>query len=331
MYVFMYSAAAACDRPSPPRQLIQEGVLSYSEWKLAEGASRPGLPAHSLGAKSNSPGALVHRQFQPNKSTATHFNAGEGMNQERPVALITGAGSGIGRATAVALADAGFDVAINYSRNELAATETAEQAQKKGARTLLFKCDVSDDPSVRKMLNTVGQEFGRLDALVNNAGTTTAVKPQDFESLTAEEWDRVFSVNVRGVFQVTRACVTLLKKAGGSIVNTASIVGLRPGPQPLPYAASKAAVVSLTKLLALNLGPEIRVNAVAPGWMEGDWMKRMLTDRYDDLMARRAMNTPLRRCVTAQDVAEVIVNLITSNRLVNGEVVVVDGGFAATT
>ena len=149
--------------------------------------------------------------------------------------------------------------------------------------------------------------------------------------MTAEEWDRVFSVNVRGVFQVTRACVTLLKKAGGSIVNTASIVGLRPGPQPLPYAASKAAVVCLTKLLALNLGPEIRVNAVAPGWMEGDWMKRMLTDRYDDLMARRAKNTPLRRCVTAQDVAEVIVNLITSNRLVNGEVVVVDGGFAATT
>jgi 3-oxoacyl-[acyl-carrier protein] reductase len=89
--------------------------------------------------------------------------------------------------------------------------------------------------------------------------------------------------------------------------------------------------VSLTKLLALNLGPEIRVNAVAPGWMEGDWMKRMLTDRYDDLMTRRAKNTPLRRCVNAEDVAEVIVNLITSNRLVNGEVVVVDGGFAATT
>jgi 3-oxoacyl-[acyl-carrier protein] reductase len=181
------------------------------------------------------------------------------------------------------------------------------------------------------MLTAVEHEFARLDALVNNAGTTTAVKPQDFEALTGEEWDRVFAVNVRGVFQVTRASVPLLKKARGSIVNTASIVGLRPGPQPLPYAASKAAVVSLTKLLALNLGPEIRVNAVAPGWMEGDWMKRMLTDRYDDLMTRRAKNTPLRRCVNAEDVAEVIVNLITSNRLVNGEVVVVDGGFAATT
>jgi 3-oxoacyl-[acyl-carrier protein] reductase len=253
------------------------------------------------------------------------------MTQNRRVALITGAATGIGRATAVALAEASFDVVINYSRNESAARETAKLAQDKGAKTLLFRADVSNDPLVRKMLAAVEQEFGRLDALVNNAGTTTEVKPHDFDSLTAEEWDRIFAVNVRGVFQVTRAAVPMLKKAGGSVVNTASIVGLRPGPQPLPYAASKAAVISLTKLLALNLGPEIRVNAVAPGWMEGDWMVRMLKDKYDDLMARRAKNTPLRRCVTAADVAEVIVNLITSNRLVNGEVVVVDGGYAATT
>src|SRR5579864_176375 len=259
------------------------------------------------------------------------FRAGEAMTQNRQVALITGAATGIGRATAVALADAKFDVVINYSRNEKGARESAKLAEDKGAKTLLFRCDVSDDASVRRMLTAVEQEFGRLDALVNNAGTTTEVKPQDFDALTSAEWDRVFAVNVRGVFQVTRAAVPLLKKAAGSIVNTASIVGLRPGPQPLPYAASKAAVVSLTKLLALNLGPEIRVNAVAPGWMEGDWMKRMLADRYDELMARLAKNTPLRRCITAEDVAEVIVNLITSNRLVNGEVVVVDGGFAATT
>ena len=253
------------------------------------------------------------------------------MTQNRRVALITGAATGIGRATAVALAKASFDVVINFSRSEAAARETAKLAESEGAKTLLQRCDVSDDPSVRKMLAAVEHEFGRLDALVNNAGTTTEVKPHDFDALTPEEWDRVFAVNVRGVFQVTRAAVPLLKKNGGSVVNTASIVGLRPGPQPLPYAASKAAVVSLTKLLALNLGPEIRVNAVAPGWMEGDWMARMLKDKYEDLMARRAKNTPLRRCVTAEDVAEVIVNLITSNRLVNGEVVVVDGGYAATT
>ena len=120
------------------------------------------------------------------------------------------------------------------------------------------------------------------------------------------EWDRVFAVNVRGLFQVTRAAVPLLQEGheAPAIVNTASIVGLRPGPQPLPYAASKAAVVNLTKTLAWNLGPEIRVNAVAPGWMEGDWMQRMLGDKYEDLMGKRAKATPLKRCVTADDVAE---------------------------
>jgi 3-oxoacyl-[acyl-carrier protein] reductase len=253
------------------------------------------------------------------------------MTQGKPVALITGAASGIGRAATVALAEAGYNVAINYSRSEQAARETASLAQAKGAKTLLFQCDVSDDPSVRKMIAAVEKEFGRIDALVNNAGTTSNVKPSDFEAMTAEEWDRVFAVNVRGMFQVTRAATPLLKAARGSVVNTASIVGLRPGPQPLPYAASNAAVVSLTKLLALNLAPDVRVNAVAPGWMEGDWMKRMLADRYDDLMARRAKATPLRRCATSEDVAEVIVNLITSNRFVNGEIIVIDGGFAATT
>lgn len=253
------------------------------------------------------------------------------MSEARRAALVTGAATGIGRAAAAALAAAGFDVVVNYSRSEDAARETAEQARAHGARTLLFRADVSDEAAVRAMLRATEAEFGRLDALVNNAGTTTDVKPSDFEALSLEEWDRVFAVNVRGVFQVTRAAAPLLRAARGSIVNTASIVGLRPGPQPLPYAASKAAVVSLTKLLALNLGPDVRVNAVAPGWMEGDWMERMLKDRYDDLMARRARGTPLRRVVTAGDVAEVIVNLITSNRMVNGEVVVIDGGFAATT
>ena len=253
------------------------------------------------------------------------------MTQARSVALVTGASSGIGRAAAVALAQADFDVVINYSRSEQAARESANLAQAKGAKTLLFRCDVSDDSSVRKMLAAVEQEFGRLNALVNNAGITTNVKPNDFEAMTAEEWDRVFAVNVRGIFQVTRAAVPLLKAARGSIVNTASIVGLRPGPQPLPYAASKAAVVSLTKLLALNLAPEIRVNAVAPGWIEGEWMERMLRDKYEELFARRAKSTPLRRCATPDDVAEVIVNLLTSNRFVNGEIVVVDGGYSATT
>jgi 3-oxoacyl-[acyl-carrier protein] reductase len=253
------------------------------------------------------------------------------MNYDQPVALVTGASTGIGRATTVALAASGFHVVVNYARSEEEAQKTAEMARAEGAKTLLFQCDVSDDARVREMLAAASSEFGRLDALVNNAGTTTNIAPKNFEAMTAEEWDRVFAVNVRGVFQVTRAATPWLKTARGSIVNTASIVGLRPGPQPLPYAASKAAVVSLTKLLALNLAPEIRVNAVAPGWMEGDWMERMLKDKYDDLMGRRAKHTPLGRVATTDDVAEVIVGLITGNKFVNGEVIVIDGGFTATT
>jgi 3-oxoacyl-[acyl-carrier protein] reductase len=246
-------------------------------------------------------------------------------------ALVTGAATGIGRSAVLALARAGYDVAVNYSSSEAAARETALQAEKLGAKTLVIRCDVSDEPGVRAMLQQVKQRFGRLDVLVNNAGTTASWKPKDLETLSLEEWDRVFAVNVRGLFQVTRAAVPLLKEAKGCVVNTASIVGLRPGPQPLPYAASKAAVVNLTKTLAWNLGPEIRVNAVAPGWMEGDWMKRMLKDKYDDLMGKRAKATPLKRVVTADDVAETMMSLVQSNRFVTGEVIVIDGGFTAST
>jgi 3-oxoacyl-[acyl-carrier protein] reductase len=254
------------------------------------------------------------------------------MPTPRKTALVTGAASGIGRSAALALARGGYDVAINYSRSDGPAREVAAEAERAGAATLLCKCDVADDGAVRAMLKAVEGKFGHLDALVNNAGTTTEVKPKDFEAMTTEEWDRVFAVNVRGLFQVTRAALPLLRKAKApAIVNTASIVGLRPGPQPLPYAASKAAVVNLTKTLAYNLGPEIRVNAVAPGWMEGDWMQRMLKDKYDDLMGRRAKMTPLKRCVTADDVADTIMSLIEHNRFVTGEIVVIDGGFSSST
>ncbi len=251
---------------------------------------------------------------------------------DRKKALVTGGATGIGRSVVLALARAGYDVAINFASSATAAKATAKEAEALGAQALLLPCDVSDEAAVRAMLAKVGAAFGKLDALVNNAGTTAKWKVKDLESLDLDEWDRTFAVNVRGLFQVTRAAVPWLRLGqGASIVNTASIVGLRPGPQPLPYAASKAAVVNLTKTLAWNLGPEIRVNAVAPGWMEGDWMQRMLGDKYDDLMGKRAKLTPLRRCVTADDVAETVLNLLQANRFVTGEIVVIDGGFTAST
>ena len=251
---------------------------------------------------------------------------------DRKKALVTGGATGIGRSAVLALAKAGYDVAINYASSAKAAKEVAALAQAMGAQTMLLACDVSDEVAVRAMLAQVDAQFGHLDALVNNAGTTAKWKVKDLESLDLAEWDRTFAVNVRGLFQVTRAAVPLLRKGSNpSIVNTASIVGLRPGPQPLPYAASKAAVVNMTKTLAWNLGPDIRVNAVAPGWMEGEWMERMLGDKYDDLMGKRAKLTPLKRCVTAEDVAETMMSLIQGNRFVTGEIIVIDGGFTSST
>jgi 3-oxoacyl-[acyl-carrier protein] reductase len=254
------------------------------------------------------------------------------MDSKKPVALVTGAATGIGRSAAIALARNGYDVVVNYSRSEDAAKLTAREAEGAGAKTLLYRADVSDDSAVRGMLAALEKNFGRLDVLINNAGTTVDVEPKNFEAMTVEAWNRVFSVNVLGLFLVTRAAAPLLKKSpNGCVVNTCSIAGLRPSAQPLPYAASKAAVANLTKTLANALGPQVRVNAVAPGWIEGEWMKRTLAENYDGLMARRAKYTPLKRCCTEDDVADSMLSLILHNRFVTGEIIIVDGGFASTT
>jgi len=254
------------------------------------------------------------------------------VTSARRVALVTGAGRGIGRSAALELARHGYDVVVNYSRSKEAAQAVAGEVEKLGRRSLLVQADVADEAEVVAMVAEVKGELGRLDALVNNAGTTVPTPPSDLAGLDMSEWDRIFAVNVRGMFQVARACVTLLNESdSAAIVNLASIAGLRPGPQPFPYAASKAAVANLTRTLAGALGPRIRVNAVAPGWMVGEWMEHALGDNYQRLMDRRASLTPLKRCVTPDEVAITIVNLITSNPMVNGEVVVIDGGFSATT
>ena len=249
---------------------------------------------------------------------------------ERKIALVTGAATGIGRAIAVSLARGGFDLAINYSRSLEAAQETERQARAEGARTLLIQGDISNEADVVAMIAAVEETFGGLDLLCNNAGTTIDTPPAKFDTVSAEEFDRVFAVNVRGTFLVTKHAVRLLRaREKADIINTASIVGLRPGPQPLPYSASKAAIVSMTQTLAGALGPSIKVNALAPGWMEGDWMERALGSNYERLMERRAKATPLKRCATAEDVGITALALATAMPFTTGQVIVIDGGYAA--
>jgi 3-oxoacyl-[acyl-carrier protein] reductase len=253
------------------------------------------------------------------------------LTENRSIALVTGSSSGIGRAAALRLAHGGFNVMINYSNSRSRAEETVADLRAIGIEAEAVAADVSDDSAVQSMITATIERFGKIDVLVNNAGTTSKTPPEDFDGFDIEDWDRVFSVNVRGLFQVTRAATPYLRESEGSIVNVASIVGLRPGPQPHAYAASKAAVVSLTRTLSRILAPEVRVNAVAPGWIAGEWMERTLGENYDRLMERRAKLTPMKRNVTLDDVAEAVFVLATSLQFVTGEIIVVDGGFTATT
>lgn len=254
------------------------------------------------------------------------------MSAHTRVALVTGSSSGIGSAVARTLAGAGFSVVINYSRSREAAEETVAACKTQGSDTLLVRGDVSDEADVQSMVSAIKDKYGGLDVVCNNAGTSIKTLARDFDQVSVEEWDRVMAVNVRGLFLVAKYTKPmLLKGTDPCMVNTASIVGLRPGPQPLPYVASKAAIVAMTQTLCLALGPEVRVNAVAPGWMEGEWMRWMLEDNYDKLMDRRARMTPMKRCVTAEDVAKVVLTLVQDMPFVTGETIVVDGGFARTT
>ncbi len=245
------------------------------------------------------------------------------MKLENRAALVTGAASGIGRATALALAREGADIAVNYSKSEDRARETAAGIEALGRRALLVKADVSNDRQVGAMVEEVADIFGRLDILVNNAGTTIRVALRDLEGLTEEIWDRVLAVNLKGTFFCSRAAArVMLPQGGGCIVNVASDSGIRADGSSMAYCASKAGVISLTGTLAVALGPTIRVNAVAPGMIETPWH----VGRPDDWRPRVRETALLKRCGQPEDVAELIVALVTSAGFVTGQTILVDGG-----
>jgi 3-oxoacyl-[acyl-carrier protein] reductase len=241
--------------------------------------------------------------------------------EHRRVALVTGSATGIGRAVAWRLAERGYDIMVNYSRSKAEADETAEGVRTRGTSVSVVQADVADDTMVRVLVERTVDEFGGLDLLVNNAATTHFVPHTDLDGLTSEVWDEILNVNLKGTFFACRAAMPHLKHRRGNIVNIASVAGLAGSGSSIAYAASKGAVITLTKSLAKAFAPEVRVNAVAPGPVQTRW----LAD-HQDMVAQAMLQTPLQRPAVPDDIAAVTVFLADETSLMTGQVLVVDGG-----
>ena len=236
-------------------------------------------------------------------------------------ALITGGATGMGRAIALRLARDGVNIAINYSRSEKEALETKSDVEACEVKAITCKADVADDEQVRSMVAKTIETFGRLDILVNCAGMTYFVELPDLEGLKEEHWDRIMAVNVRGVFQCSRAAAAELRKRKGCIVNITSVAGITGMGSSIAYAASKAAEISVTKSLARVLAPDVRVNGIAPGIV----MTRWVTGK-EEHVKRYAEGTPLGRVAEPEDISEVAYSIIANMTFVTGQNIVVDGG-----
>lgn len=247
------------------------------------------------------------------------------------VALVTGGATGIGAATVRALAKAGArGVAINYRTQGDAAERLADQVRELGIEPLCVGGDVVDDEQVRAMVKEVESRFGRLDVLVNNAGYTEWVPLTDLERLTDEIWDRTLDVTVKGAFRCARAAAPLLRENGGMVVNVSSISGvLTPSTiSSLAYGTAKAALIYLTRGLAVALAPKVRVNCVAPAFTDTDWMRHHFGGEYERAMARASADMPLGRIASPEDVARAILGLVTGGDFVTGQTLLVDGGLS---
>lgn len=249
------------------------------------------------------------------------------MTLEGKAAIVTGSSSGVGAATALRLAEQGCHVVVNYSRSAEAAEAVAAEVRKRGVKALCICADVSDDAAVRAMVQRAGEEFGRLDVLVNNAGTTKFVAHENLDDITMEDFQRIMAVNVMGPLQCTRAARSLLSASGeGAVVNVGSIAGLRGTGSSIAYCASKAALHNLTVTLARVMAPRVRVNAIAPGFIAGAWLQAGLGAAYDAVKGQQESRAVLGRVCEPDDVAEAIMAMVTGNRLVTGHVVPVEGG-----
>jgi NAD(P)-dependent dehydrogenase (short-subunit alcohol dehydrogenase family) len=239
-------------------------------------------------------------------------------------ALVTGAARRLGRASALALAQAGADVAITYRHSVREARETVVSLSAFGVRAFALRCDVTDEASIRAMMKEAGRELGRIDVLVNNAANYETV---EFEKLSAQQWDAIFASNTRGPFLVSREALRWMrrkrakgKKIEAKIINMGSLGGLRPWATHAHYCSSKAALHMLTKVMAKALAPEIAVNAVAPGMID-------LREKAAAAFFRRmAKQTPMGRNGRDDEIAAAVLFFATAPQFITGQILAVDGG-----
>lgn len=249
------------------------------------------------------------------------------MSSQNQVAIITGGGTGVGRETALALAHLGYHVLVTYSRSQTEAETTAREISALGVRGLAFQADVADDAACRAMVALAVKELGRIDVLVNCAGTTDFIPFHDLEAVTDEAWQRLYQVNVVGAFHCARAVrQAMLTVGGGMIVNVSSVAAQLAQGSSIPYCCTKAALDNLTVSLARTLAPQIRVNGVAPGFIEGRWTQGGLGAKYEGVKQAYEKTLPLGRVCQPKDIADGIVSLITGSKLVTGQTLTVDAG-----
>ncbi len=233
------------------------------------------------------------------------------------VALITGAAKRLGRVTALGLAEAGADVAVTFLNSAQDVQRTVKDIEKTGVRTLAVRCDVTDLRSVRAAVKEVVRELGGLDILINNAGSYETV---GFDDLQLEQWDAIFTTNVRGPFLVSKEALPHLRTRRGRIINLGSLGGLRPWASNAHYCSSKAALHMLTRVMAKALAPEIAVNCVAPGMID------LGEKSAAAFMKRMAKQTPMQRNGKGEEVAAAVLFFATAPRFITGQVLFVDGG-----
>jgi 3-oxoacyl-[acyl-carrier protein] reductase len=245
----------------------------------------------------------------------------------RKTAIVTGSATGVGAATALALARRGYDVLINYSRSEAEAKQTQVACREAGADTLLLRGDVALDADCRQLAHAALRRWQRLDALVNNAGITSFDGAANWDALDAATFQDIVGVNAVGTFQMVRACAAGLKANGGAIVNVSSIAGALGIGSSLAYIASKGAVNAMTLHLARAMAPQVRVNAVCPGLITSRWFVDGIGQAgYEKVLAGYERATPLGRACTPEDVAEAVLWLIDGARTVTGELILLDSG-----